>query len=104
MDIYTTGIRGTSGQYAGKEFEIKTAIIVGRNPKSSNIIFMPAAPGISSVHCELYRENELLKLRDIGSTNGTFLNGNRLATGVAYELKTGDTFFLGSPINAFIVY
>jgi pSer/pThr/pTyr-binding forkhead associated (FHA) protein len=46
------------------------------------ILFAAACPG-------------RLKLEDCGSTNGTLLNGARLAPGARYELKDGDRVRFG---------
>src|SRR5258706_6653369 len=35
-------------------------------------------PGVSRRHAELFRQGPLIGGRDLGSTNGTFLNGQRI--------------------------
>jgi hypothetical protein len=51
--------------------------------------------GISRLHAVLRREDQGLSLEDLGSSNGTFVNGNRLAPYTRYVLKSGDQIKLG---------
>lgn len=47
-------------------------------------------------HAKMYREGQAYFLvEDIGATNGTFLNGKRIRTGVPVELKSGDEVRFG---------
>jgi diguanylate cyclase (GGDEF)-like protein len=45
--------------------------------------------GISRRHCEI-KQRDGVRLRDLGSTNGTWLNGRALETGEEPILQTGD--------------
>jgi pSer/pThr/pTyr-binding forkhead associated (FHA) protein len=45
--------------------------------------------GVSRRHCQL-SVDEGVKLLDLGSTNGTWLNGREIETGVEHELHSGD--------------
>jgi pSer/pThr/pTyr-binding forkhead associated (FHA) protein len=47
---------------------------------------------VSRKHCQLNREGEELKIRDLESTNGTFLNGKRINEAV---VKAGDSIRIG---------
>jgi EAL domain-containing protein (putative c-di-GMP-specific phosphodiesterase class I) len=58
---------------------------VGRRPEASLALSRPA---VSGMHAELFVVDNRLFLRDLGSTNGTFINGERI-TGDA-ELHEGD--------------
>lgn len=49
---------------------------VGRRPEASLTI---PRPTISGLHAELFTADEKLYARDLGSTNGTFINGKRLS-------------------------
>jgi hypothetical protein len=56
--------------------------------------------GVSRTHATLYRRGEKLSLVDLGSTNGTYLNGQRLQQGEEYTLQASDTLWLGKlPIH-----
>ncbi|HEX5759542.1 MAG TPA: adenylate/guanylate cyclase domain-containing protein [Thermoanaerobaculia bacterium] len=49
-------------------------------------------PTVSRRHAELEPDGAVLRFRDLGSTNGTFLNGKRVTEGVA---RGGDTLGFG---------
>jgi adenylate cyclase len=72
-------------------FELKTGapMIVGRAPTSDIPVFDPT---ISRRHAELVPGEEQLHVRDLGSSNGTFLNGSRVET---CHVNVGDTITFG---------
>lgn len=47
---------------------------------------------ISRKHCRLIKEDEVLKIEDLGSSNGTYVNGKRVHDA---ELAPGDTVQIG---------
>src|SRR6476619_1134722 len=47
---------------------------------------------VSRKHCRLIRDGDTLKLEDLGSSNGTFLNGSRVQEA---QLSPGDTIQVG---------
>ena len=47
---------------------------------------------ISRKHCRLIKEDEALKIEDLGSSNGTYINGKRIHEA---ELQPGDTVQIG---------
>ena len=47
---------------------------------------------VSRLHCRLTARNDRLEVEDLSSTNGTFVNDQRVARGV---LTTGDRLRLG---------
>lgn len=49
----------------------------------------------SALHAEIYLEDNILELVDQGSTNGTFVNGVRLAPGTRQILEPGDKIGVG---------
>jgi hypothetical protein len=49
-------------------------------------------PTISGLHCEIMREGDSVYVRDLGSTNGTFIDGKRIKEGL---LETGQMLQLG---------
>lgn len=49
-------------------------------------------PSVSACHCEIILEKDSIRLRDLGSTNGTFIDGTRINEAV---LKPGQSFWLG---------
>lgn len=51
--------------------------------------------GVSRGHARLHIEGDKLFVTDLGSTNGTFLAGRRLAANEATLLRKGDELLLG---------
>jgi len=49
-----------------------------------------AQSGVSRKHARLTKQGETWLLDDLGSTNGTYINGHRLKQGQAVPLKNGD--------------
>src|ERR1700759_4903090 len=54
--------------------------------------FQIADPSVSSHHCEVQLRGNDVVLRDLNSTNGTFINGEKVTE---TTLKLGQTFRLG---------
>ncbi|MCB9456272.1 MAG: FHA domain-containing protein [Anaerolineaceae bacterium] len=57
--------------------------------------------GVSSTHAILKREDNTLIIQDMGSTNGTFLNGQQLFPNQPYVLRDGDEIRLGHLVARF---
>ena len=74
----------TIRSFASEIFPIEGRVIVGREPLEG--ISLPFAK-VSREHAELYEEHGNLYIRDLGSTNGTFVNGVRIQE---LQLKSGD--------------
>jgi hypothetical protein len=51
--------------------------------------------GVSRVHAAIYRSKHTLSLVDLGSSNGTFLNGERLQPQQSRVLRDGDEVRFG---------
>jgi len=60
---------------------------VGRRSHASLVL---PSPAISSTHAEFVQRNGNIWVCDLGSTNGTFVNGARLAQGSSEQLNDGD--------------
>jgi hypothetical protein len=58
---------------------------LGRNPTND---FRVSDPSVSSFHAELIVENDVVRVRDLGSTNGTFLDDARIEEGVLTPQNT----------------
>ena len=85
----------TEGPQAGKELDSKkgTSLRVGRTAKSALYI---KDPTISEAHAEVAWREGAWALRDLGSSNGTALNGRDLEEGAWAPLKDGDVLRLGT--------
>ncbi len=88
----------------GSESEIGThvmldrAVTIGRDPKTE----LPLQDeGISRRHCRIFfnQEKNAFFIEDLGSTNGTLLNGKRLQT--MKKLEAGDRIYLGACVVKF---
>jgi hypothetical protein len=100
-----TGIRGTGGQFNTTSFPVSDRIAVGRDPARCAVIFQPQTAGVSSLHCEIIRQGDVLQLVDRGSSYGTFLeSGQKLSANVPVSLNAGQGFYLGDKRNSFTVY
>jgi pSer/pThr/pTyr-binding forkhead associated (FHA) protein len=64
--------------------------VFGRGPECH---VRPNSPWVSRQHCLLYIGKEGVKLRDLGSTNGTLVNGARVVG--ECPLKLGDLLQVG---------
>ena len=75
---------------AGRSQEIKAdKTTIGRVEDN---VFQLAEPSVSSHHCEIFMRGSDVVVKDLDSTNGTFINGEKTSEGV---LKPGQTLRLG---------
>lgn len=96
-------LQGVAGQFAGKRFAMKNNIRIGRDPNKNDLVFAPDTKGISGVHCVLTVRDGSVWIRDLGSTYGTFVGGQKLVPHQPVQLRVGDQFTLGSEKQAFII-
>jgi hypothetical protein len=80
----------------------KDEILLGRSDSQANIIpdldlspFGAAEQGVSRRHAVIRRGENTLTLTDLGSTNGTYLNGQRLTPNQPRVLRDGDEVRIG---------
>ena len=84
-----------NGYFVGKRIPVLEEMLVGRDPAKCTLVFPPRAPGISSVHMRLWSANGMIMAMDMGSRNGTWLDGQRMTPGLVYTVKPGSVLFLG---------
>ena len=77
-------LRGVSGEAFGRTYPIHGVTGVGRAPECDLRL---DEPGMSRLHARLLPTDDGLLLEDLGSTNGSFLNGKRVLRG---EARIGD--------------
>ncbi len=70
----------------------KTSWIVGSAPDCDIVV---SQPFVSGKHCRLSTSNGQYVLEDLGSTNGTFVNGHRLASRSPVQVAATDQVTLG---------
>ena len=79
------------GRNDGREISISVPeFIIGRG---ENAQLKPSSDLVSRNHCQLKIENGKLLISDMGSRNGTYVNGSLLEA--AHEAKVGDTLRVG---------
>ena len=66
-----------------------TVKTIGRSPGAE---FIVEAALVSRLHCQVTATADTLQVKDLGSTNGTFVNGKRVTTA---DLRDGDTLSVG---------
>jgi hypothetical protein len=74
----------------GTIFDLSDGATMGRADASDIPVDDPFA---SSVHARIFARGQFMYIEDMGSTNGTYLNGRRLRA--AERLKIGDTVRIG---------
>jgi len=90
LDSYVAKVTVVSGPGAGAGFTIdRERVIVGRGPGVDRA-FDDAA--MSRQHAAIEFNGSSFRLRDLGSTNGTLLNGTAVQSA---ELRHGDRFEIG---------
>ena len=79
---------------AGSSYPIGQELTVGR--AGGCAIPLPDDTFVSSLHARVYRTDQGVSVEDLGSTNGTFVNQDRVTTPVA--LSRGDRLKVGSTV------
>ena len=80
-----------NGKSAGREVKVPdTGFLIGR---SQECHLRPKSDAISRQHCEIVIDDARLLVRDMGSKNGTYVNGKRIDGQV--ELTQGDQLLVG---------
>jgi signal transduction histidine kinase/ActR/RegA family two-component response regulator len=77
------------GPTIGQEFKIEGVATIGRSPDAT---VMVDDPGVSRLHARIRRAQAGFEIEDLGSKNGTFLNGLRIEHALA---NLGDKIRLG---------
>ena len=78
------------GAATGQEIEVESGeLVIGRNAGAD--LSLPD-DALSGVHATIELSESGFRIRDLGSTNGTFVNGSRVQS---TDLKHGDRISLG---------
>jgi len=84
------------GKEAGREFLFdQTSILIGRTSDCDVILY---EPGVSRKHARIFAEGEGFFVEDMGSSNGTKVNGEIIKK---HQLKDGDAIGLGPVVFNF---
>jgi hypothetical protein len=82
------------GPRAGSEHPVDGELILGREHPSADLVIPD--PGVSRRHARLLPDKGTVILEDLGSSNGTYVNGQRISGPV--ELGTGDEVQIGATV------
>ena len=87
-------LRFISGKYQGGEFPLRPnrEIIIGR---SSDLDMVLVEDMVSRKHAKITTNDHTVTIQDLGSTNGTFVNGEKVRKA---DLKDGDRILIGTSI------
>lgn len=80
----------TSGPEEGRRFSVDRPLVVGRSREADVVILDDF---VSDFHARFALSDGRVTLQDLGSTNGTFVNGERVKTRVA--IMPGDDIVIG---------
>jgi hypothetical protein len=84
------------GKDAGKEFEFdQDSVLIGRTPECDVVLY---DAGVSRRHCRIFSEGDGYLIEDMGSANGTKVNGEPIKT---HALSDGDQLTLGPVVFVF---
>jgi pSer/pThr/pTyr-binding forkhead associated (FHA) protein len=78
---------------AGMDIAVRDAVVLGRSAEADIVLDDPYA---SEFHMRLVRQDGGIVLHDLGSTNGTYVNGRRVGAPIA--LSKGDAIQIGKTI------
>jgi len=83
----------------GERLELgRVDAVTGQTPAIALDEFQAAELGVSRRHAALVPEEDALKIVDLGSSNATFLNGQKLIPNQSRILRDGDELRLGKLI------
>lgn len=99
----TAVLTALEGPLKGKSFPIQGNVLIGRNFETCNIIFPNDTRGVSRKHCKLEVRADGVYLMDVGSTSGTFFQGQKKPLPANQWIKVTENFYLGSPAVMFSV-
>jgi pSer/pThr/pTyr-binding forkhead associated (FHA) protein len=77
----------------GTEVEVEDVTVLGRSPEADMNLDDPYA---SEFHMRLVAQDNGMVLHDLGSTNGTYVNGRRVTAPIS--LRRGDTIQVGKTV------
>lgn len=97
-------LEGVAGSAAGKTCPIRDgqSLLLGRSGECD--IALPGESNVSARHCRVSMSGGELYITDLGSTNGTYVEGHCLNANQSVPLADGSVIYLGSRSCAFRVH
>lgn len=77
----------------GKTFQLGSELVIGRSDKCQLVL---EDTYVSQMHARLFPKGEGIMLEDLGSTNGTYLNRQRITS--TTEVQRGDRVKIGKTV------
>ena len=84
------------GPNSGQELDVEGEVVVGRDPAAASLVIED--PEASRRHASLTPGGSGVKVEDLGSTNGTYVNGERLES--PRDASEGDEIRIGNTVLA----
>ena len=81
---------GAAGTYMGEVFPVNGTVVIGRDP--GNPVPLDRDTTTSRRHAQITAEGGAFRIQDLGSSNGTYVNGTRITETV---LQPGDEVSIG---------
>lgn len=99
IDQFRFALRFISGKYQGGEFPLREEreIVIGR---SSDLDVVLVEDMVSRKHAKITTHDDQVHIQDLGSTNGTFVNGEKIKR---VRVKEGDRILIGTSIIKLVV-
>ena len=91
--IWAVNVDKGTKQLRGLHVDILGPVVIGRSPSSDIVI---NEPFVSATHARFTLQGPALVLEDLGSTNGTLVNGHPI--GQPVTLRDGDEVQVGDAI------
>ena len=91
--IWAVDVEKGTRSLRGLHVDILGPVVIGRSPSSDIVI---DEPYVSSTHARLTLQGPALVLEDLGSTNGTLVNGHVI--GQPVTLREADEVLIGDAI------
>jgi len=99
LPLYYLERRSAAGE-PGERMDIRGAsFVIGRS--ADMVQWVDGAAGVSRAHVELSRNKTGYAIKDLGSVNGTVLQGQLLAPYKEYPLHDGDSFILAESVYTY---
>ncbi|MFN4317815.1 FHA domain-containing protein [Acinetobacter parvus] len=83
----TWKLQAITGEFTGQEINVERDMLVGRHQDAEILL---QSTDISRKHAALLFRNDHIWVKDLKSTNGTFVNGERVEQEQEIELHDGD--------------